>query len=41
MYVFDTNHRIMMVGIFLRKNGGYEHVHRKHNRADGYSESDG
>lgn len=40
MYVFDTNHRIMMVGIFAQ-NGGYEHVHRRNNRADDYSESDG
>ncbi len=37
----NTNHHYSMVGIFLRKNGGYEHVYRRNNRADGYSESDG
>ena len=37
----NTNHHYSMVGIFLRKNGGYEHVHRRNNRADDYSESDG
>ena len=29
MYVFDTNHHYSMVGIFLRINGGDEHVHSR------------